>query len=351
MKKTRNRFEAFIFLVFLFSVSNEIFGQKIYSDKADLEFRQTVPKWFSAWNLVSKEVYGLKTFDKVDFILFNEKTLYSTSDITIPNGEKILIPQILPYSFKWKKDELKENIMLPNGKPVEVGLMSFASEYKSKNAKSFFVMPLPSFWKQAGVSSKELGDDNLITGIFTHEFSHSQQIKNFGTKISEFEKLNNFGIDFSDDIVQNLFKDNEKYVSVYLEEIKLLENAIVENNWQIKKDLIKKALSHLKMRQEKFFVGKYSNLIEIDNLFLTMEGLGQFTMYSWLVNKKGANLQKTAAIDGVRRKKNQWSQDEGFLLFLLLEQLSSPRNWGNSMFGDKIETVVQLIEKYLLSKK
>ena len=103
----------------------------------------------------------------------------------------------------------------------------------------------------------------------------------------------------------------------------------------------------MKQRQSEYFKGQYFSLKEIDNFFLTMEGLGQYSMYLWLTHPKGGNINKKAAIEGVRRGGKWWSQDEGLALFLILGNLSSPQTWAKEMFGNKTENVVLLISKPL----
>jgi len=58
--------------------------------------------------------------------------------------------------FKWEKELHNDSLTLPDKSVVPVNLMSFAAEIPT-DGRSYFAMPLPSFWQQAGVSSKELG--------------------------------------------------------------------------------------------------------------------------------------------------------------------------------------------------
>ncbi len=85
--------------------------------------------------------------------------------------------------------------------------------------------------------------------------------------------------------------------------------------------------------------------MQIDNFFLTMEGLGQYSMYLWLTHPKGGNIKKEIAIAGVRRNKKSWSQDEGFVLFLILDKLTKPSVWIKNMFGEKTKNVTSLIDR------
>jgi hypothetical protein len=240
-----------------------------------------------------------------------------------------------------------DTITLPDKSRVPIGLMSFAGELPGEKNRSFFVMPLPSFWQKAGVTSKELGDDNLITGVFLHEFSHSQQMQNFGKKITELEKTNQFGKEFSDDIVQHLFDKDSLYTAVFAKELNIFYEAVTEKDSIGKISLTKTGIDALQSRHNKFFVEKYESLKEIDEFFLTMEGLGQFTMYAWLTHKNGANLSPDIAIRGVRRGKKWWSQEEGFALFLLLAQFAEPGSWAKQLFGNTTESVLNLLESNL----
>ena len=65
----------------------------------------------------------------------------------------------------------------------------------------------------------------------------------------------------------------------------------------------------------------------------TMEGLGQFTMYAWMIDPKGGRVLPQTALTGVRRGKKSWSQDEGLALFLVLNNLAKAEKWANLMFG------------------
>jgi hypothetical protein len=66
-----------------------------------------------------------------------------------------------------------------------------------------------------------------------------------------------------------------------------------------------------------------------------------------LKHPKGGNIKREIAIEGVRRGGKWWSQDEGFALFLNLDKLTVSKIWARDMFGDKTESVTDLIGKIL----
>ena len=330
-------------IIILFISGLPVYGQSNTEEqKRDKAFFNATNKWFNAWKLVSKGIYKIGKVTPVEFVFFDDRYVYSTSSVTIKNGSYVKGSNLMNLKFKWKKELHNDSLTFPDKSVVPINLMSFAAEIPAGKTKSFFVMPLPGFWKQAGVESKELGLENLITGVFIHEFSHSQQMQNFGKQITRYEQQNNFGVEFSDDIVQHLFSKDTAYLEYYKKEIELFYGSIKNN--ALENDFVNEGLEVMKQRQQKYFKGKYENLKAIDNFFLTMEGLGQYSMYLWLINPKGGNIKKEITIDGVRRGGKWWSQDEGFALFLILDKLSLPENWVKDMFGDKTESVTDLID-------
>jgi len=325
-------------------VSFTIYGQAKTGEKQrDSAFYNTTSKWFSAWKLVSKDIYKIDRIRPVELVFFDDKYVYSTSDVTIKNGRPVKGCNLFNLNLKWKKALHYDTLTLPDKSVVPISLMSFAAPIPGDSNNAFFVMPLLSFWKKSGVTSKELGLENLITGVFIHEFSHSQQMQNFGKRITDFEQHYHFGVPFSDDIVQDIFEKDSNYITVYSKEVELFYS-VIKNN-QVNKKVLNESLTIMKERQQEYFKGDLTNLVEIDNFFLTMEGLGQYSMYLWLINPKGGNIKKEIAIAGVRRGKKRWSQDEGFALFLILDQLTKSKDWAREMFGNKTESVIQLINE------
>lgn len=329
-------------MIFLFHFP--VYAQTV-SDELEREnaFFKAADKWFSAWKLLSKKIYKIKKVTPVEFVFFDDQYVYSTSPITIREGTIIRGPNLMNLKLQWKKTLHHDSLQLPDHSVVPVSLMSFAAETGGENSKPFFVMPLPGFWKLAGVGSKELGVENLITGVFLHEFSHSQQMQHFGKKIASFERTYQFGTDLTDDIVQNLFSKDSSYVNQFKKEVEYLYELASQNIPD--KLSVQQGMHKLTSRQKNYFKDVYKNLSEVDDFFLTMEGLGQYSMYLWLVHPKGGNLDKGIAIKGVRRGGKWWSQDEGFALFLILGNLSKSKSWAKDMFGDKTETVISLINR------
>ncbi|WP_315822311.1 hypothetical protein [Paraflavitalea speifideaquila] len=107
--------------------------------------------------------------------------------------------------------------------------------------------------------------------------------------------------------------------------------------------ITREALALLKKRQAAWFIKNHAVLKPLDDIFLTMEGLGQFAGFYWLQLLQGASLPYEKAVEGMRRKRNQWSQEEGLAMFLVLDKLTQP-DWENDLFGDHPKNIIVLLE-------
>lgn len=305
-------------------------------------------KWFSAWEFVSQNIYKLKSYTPVEFVFFDENYVYSTSAISVPDGDNIEGPNLFKNKLFWKRKEHNGNITLPDNQIVPVGLMSFASPMDGQ--QSFFVMPLLSFWQTAGVVSNEIGIDVLVTGVFLHEFAHTQQMQNFGKKMTAFEANHTFSVNFSDDMVQDYFEKDSLYTVRFRAEVSRFYDASAAKNKNECKRLTAQALQMHSARQADYFTGELSVLKEIDDFFLTMEGIGQYTMYAWLIHAKGGNIAPIIAEKAVRRGGSSWSQEQGLALFLLLKKYMKADEFGPLMFGKETISVIELIKKSIQAK-
>ena len=159
--------------------------------------------WFNAWELMNKELLFLPKDSAPQMLFFDKENKFSTSSISVANGHTIEGPSLFGEKLNWKTDLHKGKIILPGAQEAPLGMMSFAGPAKGGKGKKFFVMAAPSYWKEAGIKSDELGLDNLLTAVFLHEFSHTRQMEGMGLLVEQIEKTHKFENDLNDDIVQD----------------------------------------------------------------------------------------------------------------------------------------------------
>ncbi|MGX1929370.1 hypothetical protein [Flagellimonas sp. 2504JD4-2] len=303
--------------------------------------------WFGAWELVSQDIYKLPTYQPVDFIFFDDKMVYSTSRVTIAEGHDFDGPTLFSQDLAWKYKAHNGMITLPDGAEIPVGIMSFAGPLDNQKSDTFFIMPLPTFWKNAGVDSRNLSYASFLTGIFVHEFSHTQQMGTFGKAVSKIEANHQFAHVLTDNIVEDYMAENSIYVEQFKKEVSMIYKALEADSGEITIEA-SKILSMINKRHDQHFTDSLSILKRLDNLFLTMEGVGEYNMYAWLSHPEGGKLSPQQALEGTRRGK--WSQDEGLGLAILLSKISPPEEWGGQLFGQGSATLVELLESELEPK-
>ncbi|MGL5888792.1 MAG: hypothetical protein ACRC3B_02840, partial [Bacteroidia bacterium] len=165
-------------------------------------------QWFNAWTLLSDEVFLLPDKDSVEFVFFDDSLVYSTSRITVATGVKTELPELFGRKQDWRLQPHHGKITLPDGKVVPIGMLIFAAPIAERKGWSYFVMPLERFWAKAGVSSEAFSLKDMTTGVFVHEFSHSQQMKNFGNQLSALQSKTVFKENYDDNIVQTCFEND-----------------------------------------------------------------------------------------------------------------------------------------------
>jgi hypothetical protein len=159
--------------------------------------------------------------------------------------------------------------------------------------------------------------------------------------------VNHLSDDIGDDSLQDAFSKDPKYVAEYERERDLLyEAALASDNAEARR-IAKKALAQVRARRSMWFTGKLAYWKEVDEVFLTMEGLGQWTAYAWLTDPEGAHLAPTLALPEVRRKRNRWTQDEGLALFLVIDRLVP--GWQSFAFAKQPELAYELLERAVSS--
>ena len=246
----------------------------------------------------------------------------------------------------WKGSIHGSTISLPDGSTVPFGVVSFAAPVAGHTDAGFFVMSLPSVWHANHVQSG-LGLERLMNGVLLHEMTHTRQFYFVNPTMDRLAKVNHLSDDIGDDSLQDAFSKDPKYVAAYERERDLLYEAALAPDDAEARRIAKKALAQARARRSMWFTDKLAYWREVDEVFLTMEGLGQWTAYAWLTDPEGAHLAPTLALPEVRRKRNRWTQDEGLALFLLIDRLVP--GWQGFAFAKHPELAYELLERAVSS--
>ena len=85
-----------------------------------------------------------------------------------------------------------------------------------------------------------------------------------------------------------------------------------------------------------------------DDLFLTMEGFGQWNAYAWLSDAGGGKMTSAAAETKMRGSRKWWSQEEGLALFLVIDRFVP--GWANQAFAAQPSLGIDLLRQAVAEK-
>jgi hypothetical protein len=335
-----NKLVPFLFILTTFNS----FGQA-QNDKS-IGFNKCATGWFKAWELVSKKHYKLDKIKPTEFLLFDENFIYTTSSISGKGGEIIKGPKLFGEKLVWRKKPHNGKLLLPDGQERKVEIMAFSYALKNQTAKAFFVMPILDYWITKKIDDHGIGLDRLTTGVFVHEFCHSQQFEDGynGMEDGAFDKYFTAHENevFMDDIMQDIYKKDSVYVKEYEAELNAFILAYQASSKSEMKILTNKALKALGVRQQRILKQDKRDLADIDNYWLTMEGVAQYSSFLWLTDSKGGRLAMDKAIKAL--KTASWSQEEGFAIVYLFSKFLPADSWSQKMFRAKTVNIIELLK-------
>ena len=202
--------------------------------------------------------------------------------------------------------------IMPDGAEAPLGPISFAS-----GEGGYFAMSVPSVWRAAGVDS-EFGLERTMNGVLLHEMMHVRQ-SDLATRTLA-GSVSAAGVsddELTDDIVQ--------------ERDTLFAAAAAPDDAQAR-ELAERALGLMRARRARWFTGDKAGFTTMDDVFLTMERMGQWLIYRYFLSEGGGGLSPADAERAVRRGGRWWSQDQGLGLLLVVDRLLP--GWQQRAFRD-----------------
>jgi hypothetical protein len=207
-------------------------------------------------------------------------------------------------------------------------------------------MSAPSVWRAGNVPPGPMGLETLMVAVMLHEASHIAQSNTYGARITALSQRYNLPDDFNDDSLQHDFEPNAEFSASVTRETELFFRAAAARDPAEALHLARQARDMMKARAARWFVGDESFYNEAEDLWLTMEGSGQWVGYRWLVDPRGGAIPVDEAMPAFGMRSRWWSQHEGLAIALTLDRLG-PRDWSRHAFGDGSQTLLQMLDAAL----
>jgi len=291
------------------------------------------------WQAQNQRALGV-TIRQPALVLFDAKCVHRLTPVVDRVAPARFIAAKQPFAVRSSAHQGR--VRLPDGAMIPAGLTSFAGPLPA--GRMFFVMSLPSVWRARDLDPG--GGDRLATAVFLHEYTHTQSPA-LGTLVDSLTRRG-LPVDVNDDVIQQRFGARPDFRTSYEAERDLLFEAAADPSDSQARALAARALERIDQRRARTFVGADSIYAELEDVFLTMEGLGQWVAYRWLTDGAGGAMAAPDALSFIRRGGRHWSQDEGFALLLITTRLSpsSPR----AMLATPPVTVLRALRRSLTSR-
>jgi hypothetical protein len=238
------------------------------------------------------------------------------------------------------------NVSLPNGAAIPSQAAAYTSLYKDGTAP-FFVMALPDLWRRDPDNARDPYADEFFLGVAMHELTHTRQLPGIITRlqaIADEYKLADLALD--DDVVQNRFQSVEGFRAAFESERDQLFRAVAEQDPSRRRAAAVAALKMVRARQARYYTGSNRAYKELEEVFLSMEGAGQWAAYAFAKRDTRADANDSVVVDFVRSTRKYWVQEEGLALFLLIDAFVP--DWQRRIFGSTYVSPVDILEMSLI---
>jgi len=240
-------------------------------------------------------------------------------------------------------------VELPDGQIIPVGMHAAGGMYEGSEPTPFYAMALLDIWKShrpRGKQGEHLAEEFLT--VAQHELTHTLQLRGISAAVERIADEVDRALDLDDDRIQDLFESDPEYVAAFGEEVQLLFAASLTTDDAEQRRLAGRALELARARQARWFVGDRAMYGELDGLFLSMEGLGEWVRYKLMTSGPVGELPRQTraqAIAMLQGRHPYWSQDEGLALLLLLEQRHP--NFRERLLAEELPDALTLLEESL----
>lgn len=213
------------------------------------------------------------------------------------------------------------SLWIPDGQALPVTSNAFTMLYAG-DQKPFVTMPLPAFYRKHSGGGTAPVLDELLLGLSQHELAHTRQVVYAAKRIKHLRTRYKLPDDIDDDIIENTFGKNREYVRMYEEERRHLSRAVFAYDLSLCREALAEALSASQRRRERFFSGTSRFYADLEDIFLSMEGLGMWVHYQ--LARDGASQDEPwhqTLFRVLQTAGDSWSENHGLKLFVLMDRL------------------------------
>jgi hypothetical protein len=260
---------------------------------------------------------------------------------------------LAPVTFSWNGAPLElravahgGQVRLPDGSEWPARENTARASFYRGTEATFFVVATPEAWRRdAGLAADPLVDEFFL-GVAMHELTHTRHLPVVAARVKDVAARHGLStVTLDDDVIQDTFGGDTRVRSEFEAERDLFFAAAAESAPDTRRALIRKGLERARARRARYFAGDKSHYRELEDIFLSLEGAGQWASYALARHSRSA----VDAVAFVRDTKRYWSQEEGLALFLLLD-VEVP-GWQRTVFGPDDIGPLAMLEQVLTARQ
>jgi hypothetical protein len=279
-----------------------------------------------AWQYTRQELLQLSSEPIPPVILFDRRCAYR---IAITADRLAVI-----------SNEHRGSIDLPDGRSIEPRPLGMASP-TADDSTVFLILALPEVWRTDPIYRRSQENwQQYLTGAFIHEMTHSRMLRSLLPRIRRFAPTISPDT-VRDDAVQDRFGRDPGFAASVARETDLLLRAASSASRALRVDFARAALSLIRARRARYFVGDLAPWSQIEQTFLDLEGVAQWAAFSNERTTTNRRMTFERAINRFRHGEQYWSQDQGLALFLALDALVP--GWQARIFSPEPATSLDLL--------
>ncbi len=237
-------------------------------------------------------------------------------------------------------------IQPPSGEAFPVSPRVYAAHAASLG-HAYFVMALPDVFAADPQASKDPLLRERLRSVVSHELLHTRQLPDVAAQIKSLRERFKLPDDIDDNVIERRFGPDPEFRKAWERERDLFYAAVADEDQKSAGQKTLDAIASMRARQARFYTGAESPFGRIEQLFLNMEGAAEWVRYK--IHEHDHERFETHAdiIQFIRGRGNDWVQDEGLALVLLLDRFAS--GWQRRLLTPDMASPVDELERAMRS--
>jgi len=235
-------------------------------------------------------------------------------------------------------------VELPDGSSVPVAPTVYAA-FSRALERPYFVLSLPEVFRSDPAAARDPRLAERILSVVSHEILHTRQLPDLQRAIDALGQEAELPGRIDDNVIETRFSGDSTFRAAFEVERDLLYEAAFEPEVSRARGVATRAVARIRERRARHFAGADEVYGRLEELFLNLEGAAEWLRFK-LHQADPGDLESDAEIVGfIRGRSNEWVQDEGLALFLLLDRFE--RNWQPRLLGPDLASPIDALEEAL----